>query len=309
MSLQTRTLGGTTGSPFTSQASGTDYTSVLPLDATGSNVSGAFIGGSFTTLRPVYFSRLEVIFSTGSASVDLQIATAVSGAGGYQSGAVTASGTVAVLPEFAAFTSDSFWYGFQKNDSGTVTYRRGGTGNIYEDGSLITSGDSIGGEVQWKTAPNAPTGVSSTAQSTSSVTLTWTKPTDVGGFTFLSGYRILYKKSSDSVWLTTGKVGNNATLSYEVTGLEPGTAYDFRVAATNAATDDLNADYSAISAHTGSNSSQVSATTLSGMKVRNATGDGWEPAVVKVRNVAGDGWDVAVVRVRNAAGDGWDNVQ
>lgn len=309
MSLQTRTLGGSTGSPFTSQASGTDYLSALPLDTTGSNVSGAYISGAFTALRPVMFSRLEVVFSSGSASVDLQIATANTGSGGYQSSAVTASGTVAVTPNLSAFTGDDFWYGFQKNDSGTVTYRRGGTGNIYEDGSIIYSGDSIGGEIQWKTAPNAPTGFSSTAQTTSSVTLGWTKPTDLGGSSVLSGYRVLYKKSSSSTWLTTGKIGTNTSVSTTVSGLEPGTAYDFRIAATNETTDDINSSYTSIAAHTGTNSSQISATTLSGMKVRNAAGTGWDSAVVKVRNSAGTGWDVAVVKVRNTAGTGWDNVQ
>jgi hypothetical protein len=285
MSQQTRQYGGTgTTTSFTlttSAASGTDYTSPMVLDTTGSNISGAYIAGAFTTLRPIRFTNLTMYFSSAySGSVDLQIATAVTGAGGYQSGAITADGVESVTPNYSSFTNASLWYGFEKNSSATVrAYRSGSGGGVFENGSEILDG-YLRANVTWQTAPNAPTSVAVSSKTNRSITLSWTKPADLGGPTALTGYRILYKESASSTWLSNDKFGTDATTSGTVSGLQPNTEYDFLVAATNSVTDAQNATYTTIASHTGTNSDQVTATTDGEVKVW--TGSEFSPAVAKV---------------------------
>ena len=81
----------------------------------------------------------------------------------------------------------------------------------------------------WKGAngPGAPTaaktGTVSTG-STSQLALSWTAPQDTTGVT---GYKVEYKKTSDSTWTTFS--ASAAGTSVTVTGLDAGTAYDTRV--------------------------------------------------------------------------------
>jgi uncharacterized protein YegP (UPF0339 family) len=266
MSQQTRQYGGTTDTTSftltTSDVSGTDYTSEMVINTTGSNVSGAFISSAFTTLRPIRFTNLTMYFSNEfSGSVDLQISTSITGSGGYQSGALTANGVESVTPNYAAFTSSDLWYGFQKNSSSTVrAYRSGSGGGVYSDGDFLLDG-FLRADVTWQTAPNAPTSFTSTSKTTTSVALSWIKPTDMGGPTSLTGYRILYKEASSSTWLSSDKFGSNTTTTGTISGLTPNTEYNFRVAATNSVTDAHNATYTSVASHTGANSSELTVTT------------------------------------------------
>ncbi len=66
-------------------------------------------------------------------------------------------------------------------------------------------------------------GTMSTGNSTQ-LALTWTAPQDTTGVT---GYKVEYKKTSDSAWTTF--VASTASTSSTITGLEAGTAYDTRV--------------------------------------------------------------------------------
>jgi titin len=77
----------------------------------------------------------------------------------------------------------------------------------------------------------APTSVAGTAGNTQ-VSLTWTAPASNGGT--ISDYTIQYSSDSGSTW-TTFSDTVSATASVTVTGLTNGTAYVFRVAATNQA--------------------------------------------------------------------------
>ncbi len=80
-----------------------------------------------------------------------------------------------------------------------------------------------------QTAPGAPTGVSGTAGD-ASVALSWTAPSSNGG-SAITSYRITpYIGSTAQTPITTGSTSTSRT----VTGLTNGTAYTFRVAATNA---------------------------------------------------------------------------
>jgi hypothetical protein len=82
------------------------------------------------------------------------------------------------------------------------------------------------------TTPAAPTNVTGTAGN-ASVALTWTAPTINGGAA-ITDYTIQYSSTAGASW-TTFSDGTSAATSATVTGLNNGTSYIFRVAATNTA--------------------------------------------------------------------------
>ena len=79
--------------------------------------------------------------------------------------------------------------------------------------------------------PAPPTAVTVTASDAGALTVSWTPPIDTGGAA-VTGYSVQYRPQGASTWTTHGTTaGTTAT----VTGLTPGTTYELRVAATNAA--------------------------------------------------------------------------
>jgi alpha-tubulin suppressor-like RCC1 family protein len=82
------------------------------------------------------------------------------------------------------------------------------------------------------TVPDSPTAVVESEHGETSSTVTWSAPVDDGGGS-ISDYQIQYSINGTS-W-TTFSDGVNATIGTTVTGLTRGTAYFFRVAATNSA--------------------------------------------------------------------------
>lgn len=97
-------------------------------------------------------------------------------------------------------------------------------------------GDNGGGDDDTQ-APTAPTGVTATAKTSSSVSLSWTASSDDTGVTGYTVYR-------DGV-----QVGTSATTSYTDTGLSASTAYSYTVKAKDAA-GNVSAASSALSATT-----------------------------------------------------------
>ena len=274
MSQVTLNVGGTGTTTsftyFTSLGSGYDLVSAVPArSTTTAPISGAFIDGAFTTQRPIRFTSLSLNFTSNSTgSVDLQISTSINGAGGYQSAAISqARNVISVTPNYSSFHNTALWFGFQKNDAGTVRgYRANTTANsIFADGGSFPTNGPLRGTLIYQTVPNLPTSFSSPSKTTNSVNLSWVKPTDMGGPTSLTGYRVLYKASTSSTWLSTGKFGGNTTTTHTVSGLTSNTTYNFRVAATNATTDARNADYASVASYTGENSTQINVTTFTGV--------------------------------------------
>tara|TARA_Y100000034_G_scaffold26406_1_gene31513 strand:- start:54 stop:3299 length:3246 start_codon:yes stop_codon:yes gene_type:complete len=76
--------------------------------------------------------------------------------------------------------------------------------------------------------PGAPTGLTLTAASTTTINLSWIAPVDNGGAA-ISGYRI--KKDGSTIVANTG----NTNTTYSATGLTINTVYTFEVAAINSA--------------------------------------------------------------------------
>jgi len=91
---------------------------------------------------------------------------------------------------------------------------------------------AIMGTVTYIYAPSAPGTPSFSGSSTSSISFSYSAPTN-NGDSPITGYVVEYKPSSSSSWISAG---TTSSTSFTVSGLSPGTSYDFRVAATNLAT-------------------------------------------------------------------------
>jgi hypothetical protein len=91
---------------------------------------------------------------------------------------------------------------------------------------------AIMGTVTYIYAPSSPSTPSFSGSSTSSISFSYSAPGDNGGSS-ITGYIVEYKASSSGSWLSAG---TTSSTSFTVSGLSSGTSYDFRVAATNFAT-------------------------------------------------------------------------
>jgi hypothetical protein len=269
MSLQTRTYGATNFTYF-NETNNANITSPMVINETGSNVSGAID----SILRPIRIRSLQITFTNSAGNVRYKLSSGNNTSDLWTSTDVNTTTATTTSPtrtaNYPAFTSSTLFYGFRKLDTSTTRVQRGDVASqMFFNGSARNG--PIRATVVWETAPNAPTGLSVSSLTSTSATLTWTKPTDLGGLTVLTGYRILYKESTSLTWISTGKVGSDTTTSRTITGLDPSTEYNFLVAATNAVTDAINTDYTTAEAHTGTNGTELTATTLTGIRVWNGT--------------------------------------
>ena len=82
------------------------------------------------------------------------------------------------------------------------------------------------------TVPGAPTGLSATADGTSTIDLDWTAPTDNGG-SDITGYRIEVSSNGSSGWSNREANTNSTSTTYAHTGLSAGDTRHYRVSAIN----------------------------------------------------------------------------
>ena len=317
MVAQSFTLGGTTSSPF-SGVDNADYVSeyrpqaqyVSPLSgaflangtpgyATGAGVVGTseVVRSDGLYYRPLLWTSVSMTMTAASSVVQLQIASNADGSGGgngpNQGDASTVTWNSANATEplqqigFSCTTTganESYYPGFEKQDTNTTTFRRGGSSNttiapngIYGNGTLVSAwaGTSLRATVSWWHVPNHPTSLTATGGTNpGEVNLSWTAPDDNGGDA-IYGYRIAYKKTGTSTWYVYGtstyqSPSNTTSTSETLRGLDPGSEYSFIVAALNIVTDRHNgpgaypdrtyANYSATTAHTGQNSNIATGT-------------------------------------------------
>lgn len=82
-------------------------------------------------------------------------------------------------------------------------------------------------------APQPPTGLTSTATSSSQINLSWTAPSNNGG-SAITGYDIERSTDNGNTWSTIVPNTGSAATTYNDTGLSPSTSYTYRVSAINA---------------------------------------------------------------------------
>ena len=80
-------------------------------------------------------------------------------------------------------------------------------------------------------APGAPTGITAIAVSPTKIDLTWSAPSNNGGYP-ITGYKIEYKKGTGSYTPLASNTANSTT-SYSHTGLTTDAAYTYKVSAIN----------------------------------------------------------------------------
>ena len=300
MAAFTFTLGTSGTTSFIGYTNYTYRSSYVP-SATGVNVNGAVISGVPATNKPIVITFFRGIFPTNSgSSARLELDSSSTGTATYASSYRNCSGNEDVVPNYKMNAGSTVWYGFRTGSTATLNFYSGPTTGASDEiirdanGTVTTwaTDRNLYARLDWYGAPAAPASLTASATTSSSVTLSWTKNSDMGGYTSLTGYRILYKATADSTWASTGKVGDDTTTQYTISGLTPGVSYDFLVAATNAATDVYNPDYSLSSATVGTNASLTTSTLVGG--IRNAAGV-WAAPGVKVWN--GSGWTSGAINV------------
>ncbi len=83
------------------------------------------------------------------------------------------------------------------------------------------------------TAPQAPTGLTTTATSSSQINLFWTAPANNGG-SAITGYKIARSTDAGTTWSTLVANTVSSSTTYSNTGLAASAAYTYRVSAINA---------------------------------------------------------------------------
>nr|WSW71637.1 glycoside hydrolase family 6 protein [Streptomyces sp. NBC_00995] len=153
--------------------------------------------------------------------------TAVTGYDVFRNGVKVGSSTTTSYTDSGLSASTAYSYTVKAKDA---------AGNVSAASSALSATTSAGGGGDTQ-APTAPTGLTATAKTSSSVSLSWTASTDN---TAVTGY---------DVFRNGVKVGSSTTTSYTDSGLSASTAYSYTVKAKDAA-GNVSAASSALSATT-----------------------------------------------------------
>jgi subtilisin family serine protease len=159
---------------------------------TSTSVALSWVAPANTNSNPATSYKVEYKPTTGSSWSSL-----------------TSSSTSATVTGLTGLTS----YDFRVSAVNSV-----GTGTATSSVSATTRG----------TAPAAPTGLNANGITSTSITLNWTPPTNVGSSPITS-YTVEYKRSNVATYTSTTVTTNTAVIS----GLTAASAYNFRVSATN----------------------------------------------------------------------------
>lgn len=186
------------------------------------------------------YSTLEDLPNVGISTPSSEVGYSFPGGG--SSNAILTGGT-------------TFLFGLLGVNTAPIVFARRSNGSynigLQLSGSSLTSDFSatntssfanhaIMGTVYYIYAPAAPDAPTLSSANTSSITITipaYPSGRDDGGAT-VNGYRVQYKANSDSTWLDLADIASSTT-SVTASGLPAGTAFNFRAAAKNAATDTI----------------------------------------------------------------------
>lgn len=252
MARQFFTLGSANFTPFTGFADpiASSYTPVT--GNLSSNFTGAISPASGAD-RPLAISRLKIFFRTGGGTGSFFCSNNSTGTGSVtstSSSISSLSGTISRGLNYPATISQQLFFGFKKTNTTTTNFStatRTGS-NVFRNGSVINSGRVIFAELRVDTLPSAVQSLSTTATSSTEISVTWSGPSDNGG-TAITGYRVAYKPEASSTYEFVTTTG----LSTNLTGLTASTTYDIKVGAQNAVSSVHNStfSYTDVQAHTG----------------------------------------------------------
>ncbi|WP_445013540.1 glycosyl hydrolase family 18 protein [Paenibacillus oleatilyticus] len=209
-------------------------------------------GGGTDTQPPTAPANLSVSGKT-STTVSLSWGAStdnvgVTGYDVYQGGALVGNAATTSYTVSGLTPSTSYTFTVKAKDA---------AGNVSAASNAVTV--TTDGAPTDTTPPTAPTGVSASNVTSTSVTLTWTASTDNVGVT---GY---------DVYQGGVLVGNAATTSYTVSGLTPSTSYTFTVKAKDAA-GNVSAASNAVSVKTNGTSNDTTPPTApTGVSASNVT--------------------------------------
>ena len=202
-------------------------------------------------------SNAETLTSAATAAVSAAANTPATGAptitGTAQVGQTLTAGTTAIM-DADGLTSVSYTYQWIRNAAGVDTNISGATASTHtlvaadlgatikvkvsftDDASnaeTLTSVATAAVAAAPATAPGAPTGLRAVSAGTSQINLTWTAPASTGG-SAITGYQIEISSDGFTNWTDRVANTNNATTTYDHTGLPAGITRYYRVSAINA---------------------------------------------------------------------------
>jgi titin len=205
--------------PFGTGTSSSNEVVVQPTSSSALTAPGAPTGLGATAISPtqVNLSWTAPSNNGGSAITGYKIEVK-SGSGSY-SNLVSNTGTTTTSYSHTGLTTGT-----------TYTYRVSAINSI---GTGATSSEASATPTSSSTSsvPSAPTGLVATASSATQINLSWSAPSNNGGFA-ITGYKIEFKTGSDSFSNLVSNTGTTTT-SYSHTGLTTGTTYVYRVSAIN----------------------------------------------------------------------------
>lgn len=233
MSRYTQTLGSSTFTPFAGFAHA--YSSNWTPGTSNANTNGAISPASGTTY-PLMVSSLTLYFqsvSAGAGNFACGLNSTFTSRQALSSSIGDMDDTISRVMSYPGYANETLYYGFIKSDTATTNFYSGSAGgiNIYSGGSVLFSDRAMYATLQMDTVPSAVQSLSASPASSSSISVSWSAPSDNGG-PGINAYRISWQTGGGS-WssATTGST------SYTITGLSSSTTYSIRVAATNNVTD------------------------------------------------------------------------
>lgn len=210
-------------------ANTTYFINVVAVNAAGNSVASVDVSTTTTNVVPAaptigtatpHLNSVTITWTAptangGSPITGYEVFFGLAGASGVKFGPTLSSATLTVdVTGLSAATSYNFY---------VVAINALGNGPVSGNATATTT----------NVVPNAPSGVTVTSPSLSSITVNWTAPTANGGSS-ITGYEVFYGTSADPTTKFGSTLGPLA-LSVEVTGLLPGTQYYFAVKVINAA--------------------------------------------------------------------------